>query len=963
MADLSLRKSFPADYPQDVLSILYKMSLTNGLGIKLLGSMSLRSQPYAGDYDAYEVVPTKGKLESAVKAMATRFQKALRDLMDTKNVYIGDIKTGSIEEWKVLHGSIRNGKVVGYNATQSRKKVEELYDSKIINEAEYEKSMELLKDTLTPLEFLDAQREIRYNILRWLPKEVLRGYKILTDGRKFTLEEAFQTPTITKLDVVAWVQGNRFTDFSCIYEFKHNGKTLNPAMVNVGKALLENIYALYYEKDYFKMAKRMFAYAKFRNDKKTMATLQPLFVGDLGRIYLVYGDIGTLEFLIENESDLPYEKMDFEIDQFKGRLANITLPKYLANESMIADAIDKVVNLRNYAKNNAQMLKLLGDIKEYLKKMLTFYSKEFLVEQRMFPPPMLRDLFGALAGGAKGEVSEITKDFYAKQSMEERQKLGQFYTPKALINKTFETIDISKDAPVLEPTAGSGEFVKQLLERGFTDITANEFADVPYQILLKEYAPQGVKITQGDYLLKEFPTKFDLVIGNPPYFMFKGKHGTISKEVATKYKDVIKGTANIYVLSVVKGLMDLKDGGILSYVIPTSILTSPMFQKARNWIALRSNIERVEVHSQKDEFEGANVEVMIFQLRKTSTPNMDYKRKTGENYVFLKSKEGRVVETAEGTETIGSLAKFKTGGVDIAKIPKEDREKLLSSTISDQVYPIIYGENIFDEGVKEDAKIKKGRSQYLSKDYKPSSAIEPPFLIAKRTIGTKKDLKVALVETGRSAKYYPENHTYWAKGKIEDLRRIHAVLTAKERPFLDDVNSLSISSELLNSVVIPPIKTERVGDFAKFQYGTITPSKIPADKWVDSADEGIVFIYGENIKDNQLKRDTKLKTGRRQFVKADYAPTKLITAPFLVVKRITGGGKKFGIAYVAEGSAYTDKNTLLYATGKAEDLRKVYEGLTKDGYATRFMKGVDANAINREYLESLPLDPSRYEDM
>ena len=237
-------------------------------------------------------------------------------------------------------------------------------------------------------------------------------------------------------------------------------------------------------------------------------------------------------------------------------------------------------------------------------------------------------------GGVK-EVSELTKEFYSKQAFEQRQKLGQFYTPRTLINKAFETIDLPEDAAVLEPTAGSGEFVKALLERGFTNITANEFDDAPYEILVENYEPEGVTITQGDYLTKKFQKKFDLVIGNPPYFMFRGKHGIISEEVREKYKDVIKGTANIYVLSTVKGLMDLKFDGILSYVIPTSILGSPIFQKARNWIAERANIERVEIHTERDEFEGANVEVMIFQLRKKRRPNMDYKKKIGSNYFFI----------------------------------------------------------------------------------------------------------------------------------------------------------------------------------------------------------------------------------------------------------------------------------------------------------------------------------------
>jgi len=37
---------------------------------------------------------------------------------------------------------------------------------------------------------------------------------------------------------------------------------------------------------------------------------------DLGRIYMVYGDIGTLEYLLENETQLPYERIEFEAGSF-----------------------------------------------------------------------------------------------------------------------------------------------------------------------------------------------------------------------------------------------------------------------------------------------------------------------------------------------------------------------------------------------------------------------------------------------------------------------------------------------------------------------------------------------------------------------------------------------------------------------------------------------------------------------
>lgn len=382
--NLLVKRKVPDDYATDVVEVLQRMSFTNLLHLTLLGSGSFKSQLYAGDYDAFERVPVK-----SLSATASKFKSIVRSLLDRKSTYIGDIKCGSVEEWKVIGEEVRieEGRVVGYNSTAIKKKVEALFEQGVIGREERNTAMEKIKTTLTPTEFLEVRRDLRYHIVRWTPAEVLRGHKILRDGRKFTLEEGFQTPAITKLDVVAWVQGNRFTDFSCIYEFTKGRKVLNPAMGDIVRGLKDNIYELYHEKDTFKMAKRMFALSRILGAYPLLSVLSQLFNGDLGRIYVVYGDIGTLEFLLENEGSIPKDKVQFEIDQFRNRLANVTLPKYLANEEVITEVIQKATNPLLYVQNHAQLLRLLRQLKTQLYGYLTSYSTDFLTKHHLYPPP------------------------------------------------------------------------------------------------------------------------------------------------------------------------------------------------------------------------------------------------------------------------------------------------------------------------------------------------------------------------------------------------------------------------------------------------------------------------------------------------------------------------------------------------------------------------------------------------
>jgi hypothetical protein len=375
MLGVVTKKNYPDGYPNDALEILKKMSFTDGRAINVVGSMALRSQIYAGDYDADEYVETYGDRDQSLKDLVKKFKKIVQELLDTPLTYIGDIKSGSIEEWKVLGET--------YNAEESRKKMKDMHTNGIITDAEYQNGMKMLKPHLTRLQLLHAHRDLRYNIIRWSPQDVLKGHKTLIDGRKFTLEEAFQTPTITKMDVVSWVQNSRFTDFSLIYQFKHSGTILNPGMRDIETSIRENIYLLKHEGNYFKMAKRMFALARFKKYVRQLHILSAMFNGDLGRLYHVYGDIGTLLSLIENTGQLPYARIEFEIDQFKGRLSNIGLPKYLSDEDKLFKMIDELIEIRKSTYNKERLTDILTKMKESMYEVLTYYSKQYLKEHNL----------------------------------------------------------------------------------------------------------------------------------------------------------------------------------------------------------------------------------------------------------------------------------------------------------------------------------------------------------------------------------------------------------------------------------------------------------------------------------------------------------------------------------------------------------------------------------------------------
>jgi len=384
MTDLLAKRKLPQDYASDVLEVLRQMSFTGLKGLELMGSAELKAQLYAGDYDAYEKVQVR-----SLSATARKFQSMIKKLLHSNLTYIGDIKMGSVEEWKVIgdEAYIQNGQVRGYDPKRIKAKVQALHDETIISRQERDIAFAMLKPHITPYELLEIKRDLRFNILRWTPNEVLKGYKHLQDGRRFTLEDAIVSPTISKLDCISWVQGNRFTEFSVIYEFYKGRKLLNGEIKNVLQVLKESTYQLYHEKNYYKMAKRLFSIARLERMNSLIPILSNLFNGDLGRLYIVYGDLGTLEYMLENYSRLPRKKVEFELDQFHNRLANITLPKYLREEPIVIRTLDKIERRNTIATNNAQMLRLIRHLKDEMMALLSHYAYEYLRAHHLVPVP------------------------------------------------------------------------------------------------------------------------------------------------------------------------------------------------------------------------------------------------------------------------------------------------------------------------------------------------------------------------------------------------------------------------------------------------------------------------------------------------------------------------------------------------------------------------------------------------
>ena len=375
------QKRYPLNYPSDVMEIISAMSY-DVHNVNIVGSMSLKSQLYAGDYDMTEKVEnnTASSKEVAVEGFAHGLQSIVSRLLRMPDVWIGDIKCGEIPDWKVVRGDVRDGKVVGYSSELSKDRLQRLYREHIINEEEYMEAKKWLIPDPTAAQFLEIQKEVRPEILRWKPADILRGKLVLRNKTFITLANAIATPSLTKLDVVGLVQNNRFTDFSIIYSFIYRGIPVNPSIIDQEAELKKNV--LYYMKvgEYFKMMKRIFALSK-RTKSPLNEELTEVFNGDLGRLYSIISDIGSVLFLLENESIVPISKLHYEISQFRARLGNIYETDRVNTERTLKEMVALEEADRPHLKVGLEQLQ------EKLSKILNTEAKKELMRLKLYPVP------------------------------------------------------------------------------------------------------------------------------------------------------------------------------------------------------------------------------------------------------------------------------------------------------------------------------------------------------------------------------------------------------------------------------------------------------------------------------------------------------------------------------------------------------------------------------------------------
>lgn len=178
------------------------------------------------------------------------------------------------------------------------------------------------------------------------------------------------------------------------------------------------------------------------------------------------------------------------------------------------------------------------------------------------------------------EYSTLSKNLTGQLSKLDKKNNGIYFTPPSCVARNLSLLEpyLSDKVSVLEPSCGSGEYITSLQSFPHLKITGIEFNQTIYDSILS-LENERVNIRHGDFLKYDSNIKYDLIIGNPPYYVMK------KDQVSKEFHPYFSGRPNIFILFIIQSLRMLNEGGILSFVLPNSFLNCLYYEKTRRYIA------------------------------------------------------------------------------------------------------------------------------------------------------------------------------------------------------------------------------------------------------------------------------------------------------------------------------------------------------------------------------------------
>jgi tRNA1(Val) A37 N6-methylase TrmN6 len=247
----------------------------------------------------------------------------------------------------------------------------------------------------------------------------------------------------------------------------------------------------------------------------------------------------------------------------------------------------------------------------------------------------------------KYDFDELSRKLTKSISKKTKKESGIFFTPPITVSSTLEKLEIyftnKKNIikTILEPSCGSCEFIKAINEKYPTvNITGIEFNKTIYEAIKEKYDKENISLLNENFLTYSTQTLFDLIIGNPPYFIIKKMKEEKKEEdkqleankYDIKYNEWFDGRPNIFIIFILKSMDLLKDNGILCFVLPKSFINCLYYNKTRQRIYDHNEI--LDITECDDTYLETQQPTILLTIKKKTNDTI---KKKNDKYTLKKS--------------------------------------------------------------------------------------------------------------------------------------------------------------------------------------------------------------------------------------------------------------------------------------------------------------------------------------
>ena len=350
------------------------------------------------------------------------------------------------------------------------------------------------------------------------------------------------------------------------------------------------------------------------------------------------------------------------------------------------------------------------------------------------------------------QFNQISIDLTKSLSKPIKKTQGIYFTPqsiiKCLINKVLPHLSATTNINILEPSCGSCEMIKALDDLlSDISITGIELNAEIYSEITKLTFKNQVNLLNSDFMSFNNDSLYDLIIGNPPYFVCK------KESIPAKYSEYITGRPNIFGLFIIHSLQLLSPNGLLAFVIPKSFLNSVYYANIRNYIKQTCDIIAIEDYQLVNDFmdtDQSTFGLIIKKLEKTKlmieTANCPYSIMLNSNYIFTSDAQllSSYFENATTIQQMGLAVKTGT-------IVWNEHKDLLTD---DELNTIL----LYNTNVTNDNKIKLTTFKNAEKaQHIQVEGTTDPIIVVNRGNGNASyNFKYALIE--KLMPFVVENH-------------------------------------------------------------------------------------------------------------------------------------------------------------------------------------------------------------